>query len=229
MRALLLLLGACSIGPTTLQYHPPRPPQGWCNVAAGAYAYVTQPNTVPELVTGCGRANSPQQLGVHPSTFSQLFIDPNSTAEITIALPDMFQRCLLDSIVLVHGRTNDGLAVDVRAGAIVTPVLQYETVPGMQADRVNDRLPPDVELYAVRHRLRTTALPLQTIVLHAPNGFSLGVRSDEESPSDGRLLIDGKLTHHVPQVAIVLTHCRLPADQALDTLSLRRPSTLSNR
>jgi hypothetical protein len=231
MRALLLLLGACTMGPSTLQYRQPPPPTGWCNVAAGAYAYTTQPNTVPALVSGCGRARDPQQLGVHPSTFSQL-IDPNSTVELVVAIPDAFKGCILDSVVLVHGRTNDGLAVDVRVGDQVSPVLEYTTVPSIDGDRVTDRLPPDVMLYAVRHRLRIAASPLQTIVLHAPNGFSLGVRSDEEAPNDATITIDGKPTHHVAQTAIVLTHCRLPAEQALDTLqrtNLPPPSTLSNR
>jgi hypothetical protein len=156
------------------------------------------------------------------STFSQLVIDPGSVVEILVALPDSLQGCMLDSVVLVHGRANDGLAVDVRVGDTVTPVLAYSKVPGMYAQRVNDRLPPDVDLYAVRHRIGLAAQPVQSIVLHAEHGFSLGVRTDREVRGEP-LVLDGKPTQYVAQAAIVVTHCRLPADVALDTLT-RKPT-----
>jgi hypothetical protein len=111
--------------------------------------------------------------------------------------------------------------------AIQGELLRIEQSATGEATAIADRQPPPLVMSAVRHPIGQPLPPSDTftIALRArEDAFSIAVRSTSESRDPPLRFRNGKgaaiATQLVPQAAVVLSHCRVPAAQAL--ASIRR-------
>jgi hypothetical protein len=177
------------------------------------------PSTRPPLAgAACDRTRGSATAS---SAVTELVVEPGAAIELPVELPPSLRGagCTLDRVVLAHSSLENDLAIAVRAGDRVTPIATYSALRPATVGAPLER-----NLWAVQHEVGMPAPDAFAIVVGADAfPFGIGVRPDRESPDPPlhyRAPGDetAVATHDVPQAAVVLTLCGLPAGSVLDAV-----------